>query len=895
MQKGFFVLTYLSLYMKNDTPVVHYLKDYQKPQFDIQSIFLEFDLQPLTTRVTNTMQVKVLSPQDDMVLDGENIKLLSVMIDDKDVIDQCEQTDESLRIPVKGLAQFELKITTQIAPQENTALEGLYRTSGNYCTQCEAEGFRSITYFLDRPDVLTLFTTKIIADKDENKVLLSNGNLIDSGDLPNNRHYAIWQDPFKKPCYLFALVAGNLECVKDSYHTADGRDVDLRIYVEPKNINKCDHAMLSLKKSMQWDEERFGLIYDLDIYMIVAVDDFNMGAMENKGLNVFNSKFVLAQPDTATDVDYEGIEAVIAHEYFHNWTGNRVTCRDWFQLTLKEGLTVFRDQEFTADMLSPAVKRIEDVKRLRTNQFPEDAGPMSHPIQPQSYIEMNNFYTMTVYEKGAEVVRLYESLLGKEGFRKGMDLYFKRHDGQAVTVEQFRNAMADANGVDLSQMHEWYVQNGTPILKVSTVFNPLDRTFTVNFSQEIPRFEGDFKPLLMPIKMALFSKQGLTLSLDITDEYANKVKIKEDEAILTLTKKEEAFTFKNIDAEPVVSVLRGFSCPVILEYDQSDEDLASLVTFDSDSFIRWESMQTLALREIKRNIKLYESESKLELSKEFKDAFGGVLSDNAANNALKSLAITLPDLTYIGEQYHQMNVDAVYHVHRWLKQELAEIYEVQLLELYKKLNDSQKVYRYNKTDIANRKLKNVCLQYLMLLPNNLKLSEQQFLANQNMTDVLAALESLSHTDSQERESCLSAFYSKWKEDSLVLDKWFAIQAASHHEHALKHVKALVNHKDFVYTNPNRVRSVLGVFGRLNMLGFHGIDGAGYQFLAEQVVKLDSINPQVAARIVAPFTHWQHLDTTRQLLMKNALQSILDTPNLSKDVYEIVSKTLQVSN
>jgi aminopeptidase N len=895
VQKGFFVLTYLSLYMKNDTPVVHYLKDYQKPQFDIQSIFLEFDLQPLTTRVTNTMQVKVLSPQDDMVLDGENIKLLSVMIDDKDVIDQCEQTDESLRIPVKGLAQFELKITTQIAPQENTALEGLYRTSGNYCTQCEAEGFRSITYFLDRPDVLTLFTTKIIADKDENKVLLSNGNLIDSGDLPNNRHYAIWQDPFKKPCYLFALVAGNLECVKDSYHTADGRDVDLRIYVEPKNINKCDHAMLSLKKSMQWDEERFGLIYDLDIYMIVAVDDFNMGAMENKGLNVFNSKFVLAQPDTATDVDYEGIEAVIAHEYFHNWTGNRVTCRDWFQLTLKEGLTVFRDQEFTADMLSPAVKRIEDVKRLRTNQFPEDAGPMSHPIQPQSYIEMNNFYTMTVYEKGAEVVRLYESLLGKEGFRKGMDLYFKRHDGQAVTVEQFRNAMADANGVDLSQMHEWYVQNGTPILKVSTVFNPLDRTFTVNFSQEIPRFEGDFKPLLMPIKMALFSKQGLTLSLDITDEYANKVKIKEDEAILTLTKKEEAFTFKNIDAEPVVSVLRGFSCPVILEYDQSDEDLASLVTFDSDSFIRWESMQTLALREIKRNIKLYESESKLELSKEFKDAFGGVLSDNAANNALKSLAITLPDLTYIGEQYHQMNVDAVYHVHRWLKQELAEIYEVQLLELYKKLNDSQKVYRYNKTDIANRKLKNVCLQYLMLLPNNLKLSEQQFLANQNMTDVLAALESLSHTDSQERESCLSAFYSKWKEDSLVLDKWFAIQAASHHEHALKHVKALVNHKDFVYTNPNRVRSVLGVFGRLNMLGFHGIDGAGYQFLAEQVVKLDSINPQVAARIVAPFTHWQHLDTTRQLLMKNALQSILDTPNLSKDVYEIVSKTLQVSN
>lgn len=875
--------------MKKNAPIEHFLKDYQAPVFVIDSIYLEFDLQPLATKVTNTMQVQSIAEHSIMFLNGECLELLAVRIDGKDVLASCEQSELGLTIPVSGLVTFELTIETQIAPEKNTALEGLYRTSGNYCTQCEAEGFRKITYFLDRPDVLTLFTTKIIADKVDNAVLLSNGNLIEEGELEGGRHYAVWQDPFKKSCYLFALVAGNLEFVQDRYKAADGREIDLRIYVESKNIDKCEHAMQSLIKSMLWDEQRFGLIYDLDIYMIVAVDDFNMGAMENKGLNVFNSKFVLAKPDTATDVDYEGIEAVIGHEYFHNWTGNRVTCRDWFQLTLKEGLTVFRDQEFTADMLSPAVKRIDDVKRLRSNQFPEDAGPMSHPIQPQSYIEMNNFYTMTVYEKGAEIVRLYHTLLGEVGFRKGMDLYFKRHDGQAVTVESFRDAMADANNCDLSQMHQWYVQAGTPTLKVTSEYDDAKQCFRLTLQQSIAELAANFEPLLIPVKMALFSSEGTPLVLNQDDP---SVQVNGYEALITLTNLDQTIEFTEIPEKPILSLLRGFSAPVILDYSQKSDDLAKLASFDSDSFVRWESMQTLALREMKENIKRFETDEPFSISAEFLLAFSGVLNDNKVDNGLKALAMTLPDLTYIGEQYQQVNVDAIYYAHRSLKTKLAEVYQTELLALYESLLQHDAEYRYQKEDIANRKLKNVCLSYLLMLSEQISLAEQQFMQATNMTDGLAALESLTHTDSIVRENCLQEFYEKWQDDTLVLDKWFALQSASHHVHALEHVKTLVEHKDFVYTNPNRVRSVLGVFGRLNMLGFHRVSGEGYTFLAEQVIKLDAINPQVAARIVAPFTHWQRYDNERQLLMKKALKNILATESLSKDVYEIVSKTLQ---
>ncbi|GKT11091.1 MAG: aminopeptidase N [Thiomicrorhabdus sp.] len=877
--------------MTSNTPAVHYLKDYRSPEFEISTVNLEFDLHPTETIVTNKMQVVRLVDSSKLVLSGEQLELVSVLLNGEEVSASCICDAESFTLQTE-LKAFELEITTKVAPEKNTALEGLYRTSGNYCTQCEAEGFRKITYFLDRPDNLSLFTTKIIADKSENSVLLSNGNLIESGDLADNRHYAVWHDPFKKPCYLFALVAGNLESVEDVFMTKDNRTVDLKIYVESRNLDKCTHAMDSLKKSMKWDEERFGLIYDLDIYMIVAVDDFNMGAMENKGLNVFNSKFVLAKPDTATDVDYEGIEAVIGHEYFHNWTGNRVTCRDWFQLTLKEGLTVFRDQEFTADMLSPAVKRIEDVKRLRSNQFPEDAGPMSHPIQPQSYIEMNNFYTMTVYEKGAEVVRLYHTLLGESGFRKGMDLYFKRHDGQAITVVDFREAMADANDIDLSQMHNWYIQAGTPTLAVSGVYNEAEKTYQLTCRQSLPSSNESFKPLLIPIKLALFSRTGENFPLTVDAETSGKAIEEEGEVILRCTQVEESFTFTHISSQPIPSLLRGFSAPVNLSYDYSDSELGLLAHSDTDSFVRWESFQTLAMNEIKANIQRFEIGQPLALSEVIQKAFTGILLDQSEDPALIALAITLPDLTYIGEQYEVINVDAVYHVHQWLRTLLAECFEAELLQIYQRLTKSAGGgYRYHKEDIASRKLKNACLKYLMLLPNQFDLGKQQYLSNENMTDVLAALETISHTDHADRPECLAHFYNAWQDDALVLDKWFSLQAASHHRHALEHVQELVKHTDFVYTNPNRVRSVLGVFGRMNLLGLHRTDGSGYEFLANEVLALDKINPQVAARIVAPFTHWQRYDEKRSEKMKAVLNQIMLHTGLSKDVYEIVSKSL----
>jgi aminopeptidase N len=876
--------------MPSESPIVHYLKDYQAPKFEISSVLLEFDLHPTETQVINTMQIKRVSTSESLVLAGEELKLLSVLLNGQEVIDQCVVDAESLTL-MTDLSEFELTVKTIVSPEKNTALEGLYRTSGNYCTQCEAEGFRKITYFFDRPDVLTLFTTKIIADKADNAVLLSNGNLIESGDVDGNRHYAIWQDPHKKPCYLFALVAGNLECVEDQFITAEKRPVALRIYVEARNLDKCDHAMESLKKSMLWDEARFGLSYDLDIYMIVAVDDFNMGAMENKGLNVFNSKFVLAKPDTATDVDYEGIEAVIGHEYFHNWTGNRVTCRDWFQLTLKEGLTVFRDQEFTADMLSPAVKRIEDVKRLRSNQFPEDAGPMAHPIQPQSYIEMNNFYTLTVYEKGAEVVRLYHTLLGEVGFRKGMDLYIARHDGQAVTVADFRNAMADANGVDLAQMYAWYIQAGTPSVKIETLYDATLQTYQIKCHQYLAGKTTDFKPLLIPIKMALLSEQGDLLELTPDSDSAAKIMGEGKEVMLRLTQQTETFTFTSITAEPVPSLLRGFSAPVHLEYDYSDSELSLLASADSDSFVRWESFQVLALNTLKANIECYEKSQPLVFSSAMKKAFSGILNDQLADSGLVSLTITLPDLTYIGEQFAEINVDAVYHAHQWLRTALAEHFEADLLAIYNRLNQSGGAYRYHKDDIASRKLKNACLRYLMLLPQQFVLGKEQYYQQENMTDVLAALETISHSNHADRVSCLEHFYQTWKDDSLVLDKWFTLQAASHHIHAFEHVQELVKHADFTLSNPNRVRSVLGVFGRVNILGFHRKDGLGYQFLAEQIIQLDKINPQVAARTVAPFTHWQRYDESRREKMHSALNLILANPNVSKDVYEIVSKAL----
>ncbi|BBN60012.1 aminopeptidase N [Hydrogenovibrio marinus] len=881
--------------MSIQQPKEIFLKDYRPLDFEIESVDLTFELDPSETLVTNRMKFVRKTDQSQLKLDGEHLVLVSIEKDGK-ILDQEDfyltETDLTLNCPEQ---QFELVVKTRINPEANTRLEGLYRSSGNYCTQCEAEGFRTITYYLDRPDCLSYFTTKIIGDECENKVLLSNGNLIEFGELEGGKHFAVWEDPHKKPCYLFALVAGNLEVVEGHFETKDSRRVDLRLYVQENNLDKCDHAMASLKKSMKWDEERFGLIYDLDVYMVVAVDDFNMGAMENKGLNVFNSKFVLAKPETATDVDFEGIESVIAHEYFHNWTGNRVTCRDWFQLTLKEGLTIFRDQEFTSDMLSPAVKRIEDVKRLRSFQFPEDAGPMSHPIQPQSYIEMNNFYTMTVYEKGAEVVRLYQTLLGRDGFRKGMDLYFDRFDGQAVTVEDFRNAMADANQRDLSQMHHWYIQPGTPKVTVTKQYDAGNKTLSLSFKQTL-NGKQEHLPLLIPVVFDVLSPSNeAALSFSLSEVDQSRCSRADNGWLFELTKHDESLVLQGVEEEGYLSLFRGFSAPILLDYACTQDELVALASYDSDSFVRWESIQTLALMNLIENVQAVEDNREMVLSEYYAKALESNLADTSLDLALKSLAITLPDESYLQEALSDkgmlINTDSILAVYGYMKQTIAEKFESSLLAIYQQMQSSE-AYRYDKDAIAHRMLKNRCLNYLSKLPAQQDWMQTQFDQQSNMTDVFAALEAMKPYDSVWKKANLADFYHKWNHDDLVLDKWFALQASDQSDSALDLVKSLVEHADFHYTNPNRARSVLGVFGRMNMKGFHHASGEGYAFLASEVLKLDKINPQVAARIVSPFTQWKRYDVARQEKMKSQLTKLIESGSLSKDVYEIVSKSLK---
>lgn len=872
--------------MTQNTPTEYFLENYQPPACQIDSVFLTFELEPENTLVKNEMQVSSFSGSA-LELNGERLELISVALDGRLLQSEEYQVSDQTLIILTEQSKFSLSVVTRINPQQNTFLEGLFRTSGNYCTQCEAEGFRGITYFLDRPDVLTFYTTKIIAKKTENRVLLSNGNLIEEGDLADGYHYAVWQDPFKKPCYLFALVAGNLESYRNQFQSKDGRTIDLRIYVEPQNIDKCEHAMFSLKKSMKWDEDRFGLVYDLDIYMIVAVDDFNMGAMENKGLNVFNSKYVLARSDTATDKDYEGIEAVIAHEYFHNWTGNRVTCRDWFQLTLKEGLTVFRDQEFTADMLSPAVKRIEDVKRLRNNQFPEDDGPMSHPIQPQSYIEMNNFYTMTVYEKGAEVVRLYHTLLGEDGFQAGMKLYFDRFDGQAVTVNDFRQAMADANQTNLDQMYYWYVQAGTPRLKVQKNYDRESGRLTLTLEQFLNGAQTHH-PLLIPVLFGALDESGKELSLRPKGLEENIVKT-EKGYLLILRKICQTFTFEEVSVDPYLSLLRQFSAPVVLEHELSSQALKVLASHDSDTFVRWESIQTLALKALKDNAVRFQQNESLILPRDYFEAYGQVLKDASLDKGLKSLALEVPDITYLFEQFDEIDVDALLASHKFLKQAISENFDVALLAQYESLKDSPE-YVYDKENISQRMLKNTCLLLLSQQEKYTPMLVEQFNFAHNMTDKLAAFEGLNCFNSVERNEAIAKFYKEWRHDKLVIDKWFSIQASVPTNEGLKSVVALTEHVDFTYQNPNRVRSVLGVFARLNMEVFHEVKGEGYLFLAEEVLKLDKINPQIAARLIVPLTAWKKFAEPRQSKMKQAL-SLIAKQDLSKDVYEIVSKAL----
>ena len=868
--------------MKEGQPTTIYLQDYAAPAYRVDALSLVFELGEESTRVTSVANYRrepEVAADTPLELYGEALELLEIRLNGLPL----SETDYSVSdtgMSVRNVSALcTLEIVTRIYPQKNTSLEGLYQSSGNFCTQCEAQGFRKITYYPDRPDVMTVFTTQILADKQKYPVLLSNGNLTGSGDLPDGRHWARWEDPFHKPAYLFALVAGNLQHVEDHYTTLSGRDVTLRIYTEAHNIDKCDHAMQSLKRAMSWDEQRFGLEYDLDIYMVVAVDDFNMGAMENKGLNVFNSKLVFASPATATDMDYVNIEAVIGHEYFHNWTGNRVTCRDWFQLSLKEGLTVFRDQEFTSDLHSRPVKRIEDVRALRTFQFAEDASPMAHPIRPASYMEINNFYTVTVYEKGAEVVRMYQTLLGRDGFRKGMDLYFQRHDGQAVATENFLAAMADANEADLSQFQRWYDQAGTPQVAVRMDYDAAAQRCTLHFSQSCPATpEADNKlPFLIPVAIGLLDGKGQDLI---------------GTQVLRLTDTEQSFTFDKVPEQPVPSLLRDFSAPVKLNFPYAEADLVFLMKHDSDAFNRWDAGQRLAMQTILKLLAAHQQQEAFGLEHDFISAYQAILTDDALDRALRAAALQLPSEADIAEVARPSDPEAIHAVREFIYTTLAKALRLDLERLYAELHEEGE-YSPDATSIGRRSLKNVCLAYLGRIQDDgiHETCLQQYLAAGNMTDAMAALAVLSSIECPQREQALQHFHDRWQHDSLVMDKWFALQATSSLPDTLQQVQALMQHKLFDMRNPNKVRALVGSFAMRNPLHFHAQDGSGYVFLTERVLELDAMNPQIASRMVRPLMNWRQYEPVRSALMKAQLERIQAHSGLSSDAYEIVNKSL----
>ncbi len=882
--------------MLDANPQTIYLKDYTAPEYLIHNVELNFNLDEENTLITSILTLSrnpaSQSINTTLTLAGENLQLLSIVLNDDTPLTEAQylQTPESLIInDVPQQRPFVLTIENRINPKANTALEGLYLSNGMLCTQCEAEGFRKITYFLDRPDVMTRFTTTLTGDKDRYPVLLSNGNKIAHSDLPDNRHSVTWEDPFNKPCYLFALVAGQLESIEDHFTTQSGRDITLQIFVEKHDIDKCSHAMQSLKNAMRWDEEVYGREYDLDLYMIVAVSHFNMGAMENKGLNVFNTKFVLARPDTATDFDYEHIEGVIAHEYFHNWTGNRITCRDWFQLSLKEGFTVFRDQEFTGDRTSKAVKRIEDVNMLRTRQFAEDAGPLAHPIRPDSYIEINNFYTLTVYEKGAEVVRMIRTLLGEANFRKGSDLYFDRHDGQAVTCDDFVQAMTDATGTDLTQFKRWYTQAGTPVVAVEQTYDAAKQTLTLNFKQSCPPTPGqiDKQPLHIPVTTGLLNADGKPLTCKIQG-----VEQSHSEIVLQVTQAEQSFTFEQLAEQPIVSVLRGFSAPVKLEFKRSLDELAFLLSHDSDTFNRWEAGQQLAGQVIAGLIDDVQQQRPLQLNPSLIQAFKKLLEQSWEDLSYFSLLLNLPSETYLAEQMQVVDVEAIHQAREFVSKTLATELQTQFQTLYVQ-NHKDESGQFDSGAIGRRRIKNTCLNYLSTLqqPELQKLSEQQFASAKNMTDQIAALSVAVNYPHPAKQDLLTQFYQQWQDEALVIDKWFTLQATSPQPDTFATIQALLHHQAFDLKNPNRVRSLIGAFSQSNPLHFHTANGQGYQFLADQIIALNALNPQVAARMTGALTTWRRYDKARQDLIKSQLERIISTPDISRDVYEVASKSL----
>ena len=878
--------------MRTDTAQSIRLKDYQPPDWLVETVSLDVTLHPTAARIRATLALKPnpRSASAPLILNGDGLSLISLKLDGTVMgPDSYVATPESLTIAQPPNGPFNLEIETIVDPSANTQLSGLYRSNGTYCTQCEAEGFRRITFFPDRPDVMAVYTTRIEADKTEAPVLLSNGNLVEHGEAPGGRHFAVWHDPHPKPSYLFALVAGDLACVEDHYVTMSGRNVTLRIYVEHGKQDRCVYAMDSLKRAMLWDEKAFGREYDLDIFMIVAVSDFNMGAMENKGLNVFNDKYVLASADTATDADFSHIEAVIAHEYFHNWTGNRITCRDWFQLCLKEGLTVFRDQEFSSDMRSRPVKRIADVRGLRATQFIEDAGPLAHSVRPETYKEINNFYTTTIYEKGAEVVRMVQTLVGQEKFRVGMDLYFARHDGEAATVEQFIQCFADASGHDLTQFMRWYSQAGTPEVTVSGKFDAALKTYILECKQAVPPTPGQTvkEPMVIPLSLGLVGRNGHDLPLKLsTGEPMER-------DVVVLNKPVARFEFVNIDEDPVISINRGFSAPIKLITDLAARDLTFLAAHDADPFNRWQALQTISTRLLIDNVAALRSGRPTRGDDQLMLALAAILGDTALEPAFVALALVPPGEGDIAREIgRDIDPDAIFCARAELRAAIGQQLGPALTTLYDRMALSGD-YSPDAQSAGRRALRNVAIDLLAATAKPAVIARvcRQYETANNMTDRMAALVTLSLHEVPERERALADFHARYASDALVVDKWFSLQATIPQPNTLENVRRLTAHPAFSPANPNRVRALIGSFAQGNTTQFNRADGLGYDFVADTVLALDQKNPQISARLATAFRSWRMLEAGRRMKAEAALTRIKGAPGLSRDLADIVERAL----
>ena len=878
--------------MRTEEPRPIRLKDYRPPDWLIDTVELDISLDAAATRVRAKLRLKPNGTRTPapLVLDGEDLVLRSLALDGKELPKESYvATPERLTIAQPPNGPFELEIETLVDPAANTQLMGLYRAGSTYCTQCEAEGFRRITYFLDRPDVMAVYTTRVEADKDEAPVLLANGNLVNQGPVPGtNRHFAVWHDPFKKPCYLFALVGGKLARVADNFTTMSGREVALHIYVEPGKEDRALYAMDSLKRAMRWDEEAFGREYDLDIFMIVAVSAFNMGAMENKGLNIFNDKFVLASPSTATDTDYAHIEAVIAHEYFHNWTGDRITCRDWFQLCLKEGLTVFRDEEFSSDQRSRAVERIGSVRALRAHQFVEDAGPLAHAVRPEAYREINNFYTTTVYDKGSEVVRMIKVLLGPQLFRRGMDLYFARHDGEAATVEQFVQCFADVSGRDFTQFMRWYTQAGTPEVVMATHYDARAKTYRIEATQSVPPTPGQpyKEPMVIPLALGLVGKDGRDMPLMLDGR-------KLDNGVIELSRPSQSFVFTEVAERPTPSVNRNFSAPIKLSLPLDPRELHFLAAHDADPFNRWQAVQMLAMTLLTGNVGALRDGAAARSDEDLIAALGSILGDRKLEPAFIALTLTPPSEADIAREIgSDVDPDAIHRARQALRAAIGEQLRPALTDVYHRLA-APVPYRPDAAGAGRRALKNLCLDFLAANGEDraIGLALSQYQSADNMTDRMAALETFSQHDGAERAQALGDFYVRYADDPLIIDKWLALQAAIPEPATLERVKALTSHPAFSMTNPNRIRALIGSFAQANHTQFNRLDGKGYDFVADFVLALDPKNPQVAARLTGAFRSWRALEPRRRERAEHTLRRITSAPSLSRDVGDIVARTL----